>query len=91
MINLTEHPMVLLAVAVFSTPIYVGLALVIFGSREGVRAVAKYLKTPDTWDPLKSPWDEDLGTNARVLLFTILCIAFVVATYDLCVRYVISA
>jgi hypothetical protein len=83
--------MVLLLVAVFSAPIYLGLALAIFGSREQVVAVVKYLKTSDTWSPLKSPWDEDLGMNTRVLIFTVLCIAFVVATYDLCVRYVISA
>jgi hypothetical protein len=91
MINFTEHPMVLLFVALFSVPIYLGLALVVFGNREGVSAVVKYLKTPETWNPLKSPWDEDLGTNGRILLFAFLCIAFVVAIYDLCVRYVIAA
>jgi len=83
--------MVLLLVLVLSAPVFLALALVVFGSRERVVAVVKYLKTPETWSPLKSPWDEDLGTNARILLFSLFCIAFVVASYDLCVRYVISA
>jgi hypothetical protein len=91
MINFNEHPTVLLLVVVFSSPVYLGLALVVFGSSEGIASVVKYLKTPDTWDPLKSPWDEDFGTNVKVLLFSVLCIAFVVATYELCVRYVVSA
>jgi hypothetical protein len=91
MINFTEHPLTFLLVVVLSAPICLGLALVVFGNREGVAAVVKYLKTPETWNPLKSPWDEDLGTNGRILLFAFLCIAFVVATYDLFVRYVIAA
>jgi hypothetical protein len=91
MIEPAEHPIVLIAVLLLAYPVYRGLAYVVFGSSDDIVAAVKYLKAPDSWNPFKSDWSEDWNMSCKLFAYAALCIAFITAVYDLCVRYMISA
>jgi len=89
MIDATQHPLLLIAIAALSYPVYRGLALAIFGNEAGFAAAIKYLRTPTTWKPLNDPWSADRMTDVRWFVFAALCVGFVAAIYYLCVRYAV--
>lgn len=87
-LSLGQHPFVLLSVIVMTYPICRALARSLLGGKEGVRAAVKHLTTPETWNILKDPQDENLLLTFRLFLFAVVSILFVAASYDLCVRFI---
>ena len=87
MINLADHPLLILSVALASFPVYRGLALAVFGNKQGVRAAVRHCLTLGTWSFFKHPFAEDWNIGFRAFFLVALCISFVAAICQLCVRY----
>jgi hypothetical protein len=90
MVNLSEHPALLLCILILSYPVYRGLAVSIFGTQEAFLAAVRSFKESTMRSPLKNPWLEDWQTPLRLFAYAVLCIALVAALYDLSVRYLLT-
>ncbi|HTE42399.1 MAG TPA: hypothetical protein VK629_16370 [Steroidobacteraceae bacterium] len=86
MIDPTEYPWLFAGIALLSTPIYRGLAVSIFGTSANFKAALRYWLLPSTWTLLE---ETEINWQAELRMFFLvgLCVGFVAAVYDTCVKY----
>jgi hypothetical protein len=89
MIDSVQHPLLVFTVAILGLPVYRGLALALFGTKERFQAAIRHCVTPGTWLPFKDPLTEDWETGVRMFSFVALCASFIAATCHFFVRFMI--
>jgi hypothetical protein len=86
MIDPTEYPWLFAGIVLLSIPIYRGLAVAVFGTPTKFQSAVRYWSQSSTWIPSEDD-DINLEAETKMCLLVILCMAFVAAVYDTCVRY----
>jgi hypothetical protein len=89
MSNFVDHPFLLILIVILSFPVYRILGLVFFDSKEEFIEALRYWATPDVWSLFKGRHWEDWDAEFKLFVYISICIGFVAAIYQICIRYFI--
>ncbi|HRE16476.1 MAG TPA: hypothetical protein PLW86_05325 [Rhodocyclaceae bacterium] len=85
-----DHPHVLIAVGICSTPIYLTIARLFWGEKfESLGETIRFLFTPDLYSLFKGRFWDDWFATTKFNFFLFLCFGWAAAVTELLARHVL--